>query len=305
MKTLRNLFLILLSISAYKAFAGTDYRVEAENRLAQLLTIDTNTATNNPTPNCLARYQNLYKDSVLNVALAFGYWDNSPDEYVFDQWIANGLRFALIAPCTQGRLVCGFTRTGDMFTKTVTGPDGKKNTFKISLTQGSLTVRNDDNTTKFRAQQYAKCEEATNKFFREVSRGSEVVMYIGHARNGGGPDLCPPVREENKHVNYPWYEKNRPGFNRLLSSMAEAKAAGHPNQVVGLYSCYSKKHFYRELNALNPDAGYLLTSNEITSTDALASVVTTLDALIGQKCSGLTRGIRLSPVMNMNGMFVK
>lgn len=304
MKSSLCFILVLMGLMSAQAFA-LDYQVEAGRRIEDLLRIESNTAKENATPNCLARYQGLYKDGVLNVALAFGYWDSSPGEIVSDFWIANGLRNNLVTACTAGKNVCGFTRTGDVFTKTVIGPDGKPNKFTISISQGSLSTDNVDNTTKNRARQYAKCEAQTNKFFTEVSRGSEVVMYIGHARNGGGPDLCPPVRESNNHVNYSWYEKNRPGFNRLLSSMTDAKNAGQPNQIVSLYSCYSKRHFYREMNALNPEAGYVLTDVEISSVDALNSLVTTLDAVIGQKCSGFLKGLRLSHGLNMNGMFVR
>lgn len=293
----------LMMMNAFSAFA-IDYKVEVDHRLADLLNIHSNTASVNGSVACLKRYEELYKDGVLNVALAFGYWDNSPGEFVFDQFIANGLRLALLAPCSNGMNVCGFKRTGDLFTKTVQGPDGKPNRFSISISQGSISSNNVQNTTTNKVKQYAHCYAATKQFFGEVSRGSEVVMYLGHARNGGGPDLCPPVRDAKKHTDYPWYEKHRPGFNGLLSAMNTSRTSGRPNQIVGLYSCWSRRHFHKELVAANPGTGLVLTEVEISAINALNSLATTLDALIGKKCgTGFSEGLKLSKGVSIYGMF--
>lgn len=303
MKKIVRLLLILGSVSAYSAFA-TDYKVEVDQRLADLLNISSNTATQNGNQACVKRYSGLYKDGVLNVAVGFGYWDNSPGEYVFDRYIANGLRLALMSPCSSGVNVCGFSRQGDIYTKIVKGPDGKPNRFTISISQGTLSSSNIENTTTNKVKQDALCKSATEKFFGEVSRGSEVVMYIGHARNGGGPDFCPPVRDAKKHTDYPWYQKNRPGFNRLLSSMEKSEAIGRPNQVVGLYSCWSRKHFHKEMAAVHSKTGFVLTDIDISSINAINSLVTTLDALIGQKCgTGFSDGLKLSYGVSIFGMF--
>jgi len=303
-----SLLVVLGSLCSFQAF-GTDYKEEIDHQLADLVNISSTTATSGGNAGCQKRYENLYKDGTLNVAIGFGYWDNSPNEFVFDQYIANGLRLALVAPCSTGVNVCGFKKQGqsDIYQKTVRGPDGKPNKFTISLTHGTLTTNNVANTTNLRTQQYAKCEAATDKFFREVSRGSEVVMYIGHARDGGGPDFCPPVRDPNKKTDYAWYQKHQPGFKRLLTSMDESRAAGRPNQVVGLYSCYSQKHFHKGMGRNNPDTGYVLSQVAITSVNAINSIVTTLDAVIGHKCgNGFIEGLKLSQSsMTIFGMFTK
>lgn len=292
-------------VNAMSAFA-TDYKTEVDHRLADLLNISSNTAQVNGNEACVKRYSGLYKDGVLNVAVGFGYWDNSPGEFVFDSFIANGLRLALMAPCSPGMNVCGFKRQDDFYTKTVKGPDGKPNRFTISISYGSISSNNVANTTVNRTKQYAHCEAATSKFFGEISRGSEVALYIGHARNGGGPDFCPAVRDSHKHTNYPWYMKNRPGFTKLLSAMDTAKTKGHPTQVVGLYSCWSRRHFHQEMQERNPGTGFVLTNIDVSSINAINSLVTTLDALIGQKCgSGFSEGLKLSNDVNIYGMFPK
>ena len=305
LNSVRNILITTGALFAFTASA-TDYGTIVKDRLADLINISSPTATSDNSPACIRRYQNLYKDGVLNIAVGFGYWDNSPEEFVFDQYIANGFRNALIAPCSPGMNVCGFNRAGDLYSKTIQGPDGKSNRLTISISQGTLTSSNLKNTTELRARQYEKCEAATTKFFDEVSRGSEVVLYIGHARDGGGPDFCPPVRRADKHTNYDWYQAQTPGLYKLLSSMQTSKTAGKENQIVGLYSCYSRRHFHRKMAAKIPDAGYILTDIAIMSPDAIASVVTTVDAVMGQKCvKGFAEGLKLSSGVKMFGMFTK
>lgn len=294
---------VSLSLSAF----GADYKVELDKHLDDLIRVPFTTTANDSSPACKKRYEELYKDGYLNIAIGFGYWDNSPYEHVFDQYIANALRRTLTEPCNRGHNVCGFSRKGDFFTKIVRGPDGRPNRFTVSLTYGTLTTNNVANTTTLRERQYAQCNAATNKFFGEVARGSEVVMYIGHARDGGGPDFCPPVRKENKKTNYDWYQANRPGFKKLLSAMDQSKAAGRSNQIIGLYSCSSKRHFHNEMKAKLPEAGYILTSNEIMATQAINSIASTIDALAGKKCvSGFNQGLKLSgDHLGMYGMFTR
>ncbi len=295
-------------MGAFTAFSASalDYGEIVKTRIADLVNISSTTATNGGPKACVDRYQKLYKDGVLNIAVGFGYWDNSPDEYVFDRFIANGFKNNLVAPCSPGVNLCGFTRTGDVFRKMVPGPDGKMNRLTISVTAGTLSENNLMNTTVNRVQQYAKCESATEKFFSEVARGSEVVMYIGHARDGGGPDFCPPVRKADKHTDYDWYQKATPGLKKLLTAMEASKTGGRENQMVGLYSCYSRGHFHKKMAAKIPDAGYVLTDVAITSPDAIASVVTTIDAIIGHKCvKSFAEGLKLSSGVKMHGMFTK
>ncbi len=286
--------------------SAADYEMIVKDRLNDLINVSSSTATQVGSQACGERFKKLYQDGVLNVALGFGYWDNSPNEFVHDQYIANGLRRNLVAPCSPGMNVCGFTRVGDLFTKIITGPDGKKNRFSISISQGTFSNNNLKNTTDYKNQQKLKCEAATTKFFHEVSYGAEVVMYIGHARDGGGPDFCPPVRRADKHTDYDWYQKFAPGFRKLLTSMETSRAAGKENQIVGLYSCYSRKHFHKGMKAKNPEAGYILTDIAISANDAIASVATTIDAIMGQKCvKGFAEGLRMSSGVKMFGMFSK
>ena len=190
---LLKIFYSLCALVPLSSFA-VHYGHEVNDRLADLVNITGATAPDKNLPSCSKRYADLYKDGTLNITIGFGYWDNSPNEDVFDHYIANGLRNSLVTPCAPGVNVCGFKKQGDVYRKIVTGPDGKPNTLTIGILFGSLTKSNVDNTTKLKAQQDAQCEAATKNFFQATSGGSEVVMYIGHARDGGACEGRPHRR---------------------------------------------------------------------------------------------------------------
>lgn len=302
---MKNSTLLLLALTFVSGNAlAVNYADISRSRVDELVGMNSSTVHNDSAPKCQSRYRNLYKDGTLNVALGFGYWDSSPRELVFDQWIANGLRIILQEPCSAGKRVCGFKRTGDVFTKTVRGPDGKPNKLTVSFTQGSLSADNVKNTTTHKAQQKEKCEAATAKYFGEISRGAEVVMFIGHARKGGGPDFCPPVRKADNHTNYSWYQTNRYGFKSFLSSLRDARAIGKPAEIVAMYSCYSKRLFLPELSRQNPGTGFILTEIAIETREAVKSIVSTLDSIIAMKCSqGFQESAHLSQGVDIYSMF--
>jgi hypothetical protein len=60
------------------------------------------------------------------------------------------------------------------------------------------------------------------------------------------------------------------------------------------------------MKAKIPEAGYILTDIAISANDAIASVATTIDAIMGQKCvKGFAEGLRMSSGVKMFGMFSK
>jgi len=78
----------------------------------------------------------------------------------------------------------------------------------------------------------------------------DVVFYVGHSRNGGGPDFYPPHLTTAGLVEYPWYEKNAPGVPFLVQAL-NTRVQGKL-QMLGLMSCSSQSHF---LSAIKTAAG--------------------------------------------------
>lgn len=263
---------------------------------------------------CNQRYARLFRDDTLNITIGLGYSENPhPGVMVFDRHFEYAFRRALTKTDCLGVAACGFTqdaKNNRKFTKTITGPSGKPHKVQIDLIVGSLSLDHSLNTSpKYLQHQMKLCAESMNSFMNNAANGAEVVFYSGHSRDGGGPSFCPPKRTDNQHVDYDWYHKNPVGFQRLLKSMKTAKGAGKPNEVIGMYSCYSKKHFYKKFKEMNNSAGYLLTDTGPLMDENFYFMYSTLDSLLAQRCA---KGMRKSlgiynsfPHMKMMNIFSK
>jgi hypothetical protein len=119
---------------------------------------------------------------------------------------------------------------------------------------------------------------------------SDAVIVTGHSRGGGGPDFFPARRLLNGHINYAWYRHNRPGFGRLLATLD--KHPDHQPMVIGLISCDTKNHFYRDLKPHAKGTGFVFSNAEALWVDELNATVGTLNSLLGEKCKeAFTRNI--------------
>ena len=61
----------------------------------------------------------------------------------------------------------------------------------IRITRPSLSWNSKENTNVNNlAKQQIACKAAKEKFMGEIAAGADVAFYIGHSRDGGGPDFC-------------------------------------------------------------------------------------------------------------------
>lgn len=237
---------------------------------------------------CKNKYRDLFSKKKVRILLALGYGDTKSDT-VLDFLSHAAFKRKLTEPCGPDNYSCGFKfskREPDLLVKAESDPTGERNhLIEIKLIRGAYTGNDSKNVSKeIIDTQNAYCEATTIKFFTEVASGTDVIIYSGHSRNGGGPDFCPPNRKKDHHVNYPWYQKNRPGMETMLGSMKLAVNAGKPNKVIAMLSCSSQKHFYKDLMAVNPKAGYLLTKRLATFAEVTRDAYATLDSLLSQRC---------------------
>jgi hypothetical protein len=103
--------------------------------------------------------------------------------------------------------------------------DGRR--MRVSLIWSSLTTSTAKNLGCDYAQQQVWSKVALN-FMRKANMESEVMMYVGHSRGGGGPDTYPPVTYTGpnapvQEVDYGYYRRNQPGLNSLESSFAKSE----------------------------------------------------------------------------------
>lgn len=90
-----------------------------------------------------------------------------------------------------------------------------------------------------------KCSEEALKFMQKAASEAEVMLYVGHSREGGGPDTFPPEIKPDgvkylHRVDYTPYRNTRPGLASLSSSLSKSKDKPY---IVSWASCKSDVHF--------------------------------------------------------------
>lgn len=290
MNALRLSFLFVIAMNS-NAFAQNtfDRLIDQEKDLLSRVNLTSIRSSDKYAPaSCKAKYKDLFSKRKVRILLALGYADTGSDT-VLDFLSHGAFKRKLMEPCSADHYSCGFRpskKEPDLLVKAESDPTGENNyLIEVKLIRGSYTASESRNVSpEIIETQKAYCEATTIKFFSEVASGTDVIIYSGHSRNGGGPDFCPPNRKSDNHVNYPWYEKNRPGMQTMLGAMKMAVNSGNPNKVVAMLSCSSQKHFYKDLMQVNPKAGYLLTKRLATFAEVTRDAYATLDSLLSQRC---------------------
>ena len=232
---------------------------------------------------CFSTYDRFYKEDEVSILISFGYKDTRPFRYVGDRYEKEILLGRLLSECEGNYHACGFQRSSqdmNLFFKTILGPRGKS--IKINLRVLASSVSPDDDFN--RTDSYQKWNSAyVERSFLDSFHSHEAVLYYGHSRDGGGPDFKRPRLKKNKHINYTYYKKKKPGLKKLVSAL---KKASSPPELLGMYSCVATQHFSRPIRKVYAQGGLLTSSQLLYVTDALESLYQTLESLLSMKCEG-------------------
>jgi hypothetical protein len=250
------------------------------------------------TPACSDFYSRLSHFGVLDVKVIFGYFDlhdpwqlvsgdpnqlyplNTPlDSYAFNAFVRT-----LQQPCTGPAMVCGFyieSREPMILSKIITGFDGKQLIVRVTTANSSVSTSGQDNITIKSAEQAVK-SAATEKLFLDSVSSADAVFYLGHARNGGGPDFQPPVTLPNGAVNYQgYYLKQHPGLIKLQQALQKSRGAA---KVFGMFACLSEQHFLKTVSTLAPGSAFIGADVLFDYSYLLASSLGALDGLMRGQC---------------------
>jgi hypothetical protein len=311
------IIVLILSLFMNKSLHAIDYVAELKSSLAQFNTINNTSAQNqcnDPkskiSKGCRKRYESMFRDPVLNISVGFGYFDHeAPSPVVHDVY----MRFAFVEmitkkPCPPKISACGFQRSpddADKFFKEIINPWGKKHRVELSLTTGALSNNNSFNTNASNINRQLKfCEEATQRFMNHVKKGDEVVLYVGHSRDGGAPDFCPPKLLKNGRRDYPFYRSQRPGHKRMMAALEEAKALGKSSEIIGMLSCNTLKHYLNPYTEKANKTGLILSNNETLSQDQLRNLFGSIDSVLAQRCEeGFAQSVKHSGFMSLKNVF--
>jgi hypothetical protein len=84
-------------------------------------------------------------------------------------------------------------------------------------------------------------------------------------------------------VNYKGYYKvKRAGIQKTIAAM---KQNLHQQPLVGLFSCYSRSHFYKTFMRLNPNQALILSADTINYFDSMKASVGYLEGILRGTCS--------------------
>lgn len=135
---------------------------------------------------------------------------------------------------------------------------------------------------------YQPCRSAyvRNAWKNSILNGDEMVIYDGHARDGGGPSFDPPQTLANGHVDYPWYRKNRPGHVEEAGAFEEAQRRGKSPAIYMSLSCNSHLHFMKRgrFPVVSPDTSYVLSKRSAWGDEGVAAFLSTLEGVVTNKC---------------------
>ncbi len=268
---------------------------------------------------CENRYDGILKDGVLDIRIILGYFDWTTGSAVrydnknyglspsMDLGGYRALANILTAPCKGTGQLCAFTQDRQnpyLYTKNVR-IHGKAYRARVEVHHSSYSEILRTNTVTASDLQRNRTEFAQD-FFRKSLQNADVTFYLGHSRNGGGPDFSPPrfVGGSNKVDYKNYYQVERPGFKRLLSALDS------PNQtkILGLFSCDSRDHFYGKIRKLAPNTGVISSTAVLNLTDVWTAMMGGLDSLLRGQCQqSFYRSLRLTSrnakYITMDGVF--
>lgn len=253
---------------------------------------------------CQATYARIGQQRRMVIHVGLGYFDQSRGyPYVYDGK-SYGMNAALdsfahaalvniiTAPCRGEARACGFhinpsapASIGGLPVEFLKGPDAQiPIQVIVRIQHGSLSWSHDENL-KSVSQQRQVSNQAESMFFDQICQ-ADVAVYMGHSRNGGGPDFNPPVLQRNGHPNYRgYYERTRPGLNRLVQSLRQPGC--RPPMLLAISSCLSERHFGIALENAAPGMGLALSgNNELMSySDILSSGLAVIDSALRLQCA--------------------
>jgi hypothetical protein len=240
---------------------------------------------------CYFNYERRLKEPKrLKIAIALGYSDTVDEglDLVTDKFALDQIGYHLKKACrypNQG--FCQFVAQKEQphqpfhYTRELTTSFNEKVHVDIFVMNSSYDLSNSANLSTYRNEQRLQSENA-QEFYGWALQNTDVVLYEGHSRDGGGPDFSPPRRASNGKVNYHWYHKNQPGLKFLTNQL---RATNSSPYFLGLYSCASQLHFKGRLSKELRDSSLILSTKVIEAIYTKEALLTTLESVLNFECN--------------------
>ncbi len=266
------------------------YRISGEQPGCPYCTTDAGLPT--MAPACLDTYKDFYSKPTLDLRVMLGYADNGLD--VDDGPMRTAWIDRLTNNCKENEVgTCGFVRGADpknpdrddeeIFSKFVEGPDGKQHTVVLHIVSSSVTQDDLKNRGDLKAAQLEKTQHAEETFFGGLA-SADLVLYVGHARHGGGPSAEPPFRKsDGLSVDYQAKPYITHASERRM--LAVLKANSQPPKLLGIFACDGGRLFSDDVTQASHHLSGVVTSIGLTSAEsAYAQAFSTLDSVLALRC---------------------
>jgi hypothetical protein len=232
---------------------------------------------------CRRAWENFYSKPEIDMRIAFGYLDAF--QTTEDRIQAAALIERLTKPCEPGVAACGFSRDPDdmeLLTKNVVGPNGRTHRVKLRLSTSSHSNSETRNRRETLDQKIQSLRAEDN--FYSGLREADFLLYVGHARQGGGPDFSPSVLNSGRRTDFDYYRRERPGYNRLLTELQAAQLSGRAPKILGMFACDSARFFGDGLRRAAPQTGLMLMGPNAYFESNMAQTFLAIDSTLAMRC---------------------
>ncbi len=294
-----GLFVFLFALNGPASAAIFDYDIYLPQTIKAYIRDMQSGSRAEGSPQCEPMYRPMLKDGILDIRYAFGYFDDSQGKQLRWNGINYGispsmdivafesLRQVLASRCTYRNMrLCEFQASGDqrmgkMIFEKEMEIQGEEVLVRITMTQGSVSESYSQNIGQQANKQRFFIDQSEENYFGGLEE-ADVVFYNGHSRDGGGPDFRPPILNKYNKTDYKnYYQVEKPGIRKTLEAISRNP---NPGFVVGLFSCYSRSHFYKDFMRQNPEQRLILSADTIDYFDSMIASIGYMEAILRGQC---------------------
>lgn len=215
----------------------------------------------------------------IEVSIAIGYNDGTKSKFIWDLYYYSLFLFKLTKQCQdQFHTACGFmliTSKSNNQAATLEKRIWGNKILVLNIFKAAIT--NDDLANRHNPEQQSQSLAAEKRFYDSLS-SSPFVLYLGHSRNGGGPDFFPAIRLPNGHPNYAEYNAKKIKTLQMVSYLNKIPLEHRP-LVFGILGCDSRLHFYNRLRAVLPNSTLMTSRKGTFSIEFYEGVLTLINGL--------------------------
>lgn len=227
----------------------------------------------------------------VKITIAIGYFDGyHKKDFVYenrsygrhvpvDPWLRAMTERLVSEDCRGRNQLCGFERTGDNGVESFYRRAGRDGIIQdLRVISAALSTDHVTNTRREAELQRARSAAAESAFHRSLG-DSDLVIYVGHSRMGGGPDFYPARLNASGDVNYPSYQSERRGIKSLTQALRRQSGK---NGGLAILSCDSTDLFLRDLQTAAPSRQILTVRGIVSSEDLLGGALAAGDLFLRQ-----------------------